>query len=150
MAKQFHLQPLVELTEERSQAAARALAKLKQAWQLAETKLEQLKGYLEEYRQRLQRQTEVGFSISQWRDYQAFIAKLELAIKAQADEVERCRARWEAGQVEWLAREREVKAYHTLRQRHDLAERRSEERQDQRLQDEFARNLDRRRKENES
>lgn len=149
MAKRFHLQPLVELTEERSQSAARALAKLKQAWQLAETKLAQLQGYLAEYRQRLQRQTEAGFSVTQWRDYQAFILKLEFAIKAQAEEVERCRLRWEAGQVEWLAREREVKAYHTLRQRHDQAERKIEEKQDQRLQDEFARNLDRRRKDPE-
>lgn len=149
MAKRFHLQPLVELTKERSQAAAQALAKLKQAWQLAETKLAQLQGYLDEYRLRLQRQAEAGFSISQWRDYQAFILKLEFAIKAQAEEVERCRLRWEAGQLEWLSREREVKAYHTLRQRHDQAERKSEEKQAQRLQDEFARNLDRRRKETE-
>ena len=150
MVKQFHLQPLVELTEERSQAAAQALAKLKRAWQLAELKLEQLRGYLDEYRQRLQRQSEAGFSISQWRDYQAFIAKLEQAIGAQSDEVDRCRVRWEAGQLAWLECEREVKAYHTLRQRHEMAERRSEERQDQRQQDEFARMLDRRRKENDT
>lgn len=149
MVKQFHLQPLVDLTEERSQAAAQALAKLKQAWQLAEAKQLQLQGYLDEYRLRLQRQAEAGFSITQWRDYQAFIIKLEFAIKTQLEEVERCKQRWEAGQVEWLAREREVKAYQTLRQRHDQSERKIEERQDQRLQDEFARNLDRRRKETE-
>jgi flagellar FliJ protein len=149
MVKRFHLQPLVELTEERSQAAAQALAKLKHAWLLAETKQGQLQGYLEEYRLRLQSQAEAGFSITQWRDYQAFIVKLEFAIKAQMEEVERCRQRWETGQAEWLAREREVKAYQTLRQRHDQAERRTEEKQDQRLQDEFARNLDRRRKEAE-
>ena len=146
MAKQFHLQPLVDLTEERSQAAARSLAKLKQVWHGAETKQLQLQGYLDEYRLKLQRQAQAGFSITQWRDYQAFMLKLELAIRAQGEEVERCRQRWEAGQVEWLAREREVKAYHTLRRRHEQVERKAEERQDQRLTDEFARNLDRRRK----
>ena len=149
MAKPFHLQPLVDLTEERSQAAAQALAKLKQAWQQAEGKQAQLQSYLDEYRQRLQRQAEAGFSIAQWRDYQAFILKLELAIKAQAEEVVRCQQRWQAGQAEWLEREREVKAYQTLLRRHEQAERKIEEKQDQRLQDEFARNLDRRRKETE-
>jgi flagellar FliJ protein len=144
VAKPFHLQPLIDLAEDRSQAAAQALARLRQAWQDAENKLDQLRGYLAEYQQRLQQQTQAGFSIVQWRDYQAFIFKLEMAIKSQGEEVERCRLRWESGQIEWREREREVKAYQTLRQRHDLAERKVEERQDQKLQDEFARNLHRR------
>lgn len=144
MAKRFHLQPLVDLAEDRSQNAAQALARLTQAWQNAEQKLEQLRGYLAEYNARLQQQAQSGFSISQLRDFQAFILKLEMAIRAQAEEVEGCKARWEHGQAEWQAREREVKAYQTLRQRHDQAERRSDERLDQRLQDEFARNLHRR------
>ena len=144
MAKRFHLQPLVDLAEDRSQNAAQALARLTQAWQAAEHKLEQLRGYLAEYNARLQQQAQSGFSISQLRDFQAFILKLEMAIRAQAEEVEGCKTRWEHGQAEWQAREREVKAYQTLRQRHDQAERRSDERLDQRLQDEFARNLHRR------
>lgn len=141
MAKRFHLQPLIDLAEDKSQSAAQTLARLKLAWTAAEEKLSQLNLFLEEYRQRLQQHTETGFSISQWRDYQAFIAKLEVAIKAQMEEVARCRTRWEQGQAEWQARERELKAYNTLRQRHEIAERKSEERLDQRLQDEFARNL---------
>lgn len=144
MAKRFHLQPLVDLAEDRSQNAAQALARLTQAWQNAENKLNQLRGYLAEYNARLQQQAQTGFSISQLRDFQAFILKLEMAIRAQAEEVEGCKARWEHGQAEWQAREREVKAYQTLRQRHEQAERRSDERLDQRLQDEFARNLHRR------
>ena len=144
MAKPFHLQPLINLAEDRSQAAAQTLARLKQAWQDSENKLNQLRGFLDEYNQRLHQQAQTGFSISQLRDFQAFILKLELAIRAQTEEVERCRMRWHKGQEEWQAREREVKAYQTLRQRHDEAERKSEERLDQRLQDEFARNLHRR------
>lgn len=144
MAKPFHLQPLIDLAEDKSQAAAQELARLRQAWQDAENKLAQLKLFLDEYNQRLHHQARTGFSISQLRDFQAFILKLELAIRAQAEEVERCRQWWMRGQEEWQAREREVKAYQTLRRRHDDAERRLEERLDQRLQDEFARNLHRR------
>ena len=140
MAKPFHLQPLLGLAEERSQAAAQALARLKQAWQEAETKSQQLQGYLEEYHGKLQQQTQSGLSIAQLRDYQAFIAKLELAIRTQGEEAQRCKQRWEAGRQEWMIRERELKAYMTLRQRHAEAERKEEDRTDQRVQDEIARN----------
>lgn len=140
MAKPFHLQPLVELAQERSQAAAQELARLKGLWQEAENKLSQLQNYLREYQDRLHRQSQSGLTALQWRDYQAFMHKLELAIKVQAQEIERCIRAWEAGQTEWQACERELKAYQTLRQRHDEEERKRDARQDQRLQDEFARN----------
>lgn len=140
MTKPFHLQALADLADERKQAAAQALAKLKLALQHAESKLEQLQAYHEEYRQRLQSQSESGVSIAQLRDYQAFMGKLEAAIHAQAEEVARCRQRWQHGCDEWRERERESNAYATLRQRHELSERKSENRMDQRLQDEFASN----------
>lgn len=141
MAKPFHLQSLVDLAQERSQASAQALARLKRIWQEAENKQSQLQGFLREYQDRLRQQTQSGLTAVQWRDYQAFIQKLELAIKAQTLEVDRCRQSWEAGQVDWQACERELKAYLTLRQRHDETERKLDARQDQRLQDEYARNL---------
>ncbi len=141
MAKPFPLQTLIILAEERSQQAALALARFRQAWQEAEGRLQQLQGYLQEYRERLLLQAGAGFSGALWRDYHAFMHKLELAIRTQTQEVERCRQRWETGQREWQEREREVNAYQTLRQRHEASERRLEEKLDQRLQDEFARNL---------
>ena len=141
MGKPFHLQPLVDLARDRSQAAAQALGKLKHAWQDAENKRIQLQAYLHEYQARLHQQTQSGLSALQWRDYQAFMHKLELAIQAQAHEIERCRQAWENGQAEWQACERDVNAYQTLRKRHDEAERKLDVKQDQRLQDEFARNL---------
>ncbi len=142
MAKPFHLQPLVDLSEERTEAAARALGKLKQTWVEAENKRSQLQQYLEEYRSRLHQQTRSsGLTALQWRDFQTFISKLELAIEAQGREIERCQRAWEVGQVKWQDCERELKAYQTLRSRHDESERKRENKQDQRLQDEFARNL---------
>lgn len=141
MAKPFHLQSLVDLAQERSDAAAQTLAKLKRVWQEAENKRAQLESYLQEYRNRLQQQTESGLTAMQWQDYQAFMAKLELAIKAQSAEIDRCQRAWEAGQIDWQACERELKAYLTLRERHEAAERKREDKQEQKLQDEYARNL---------
>lgn len=141
MAKSFPLQSLIDLAQNRSQSAAQALAKLKLGWQEAEHKLLQLQTYLREYQNRLHQQTQSGLSVQQWRDYQSFMHKLELAIRAQLQEVERCQRTWEAGQVEWQDCEREVKAYQTLRHRHDESERKLDAKLDQRMQDEVARNL---------
>ena len=140
MAARFHLQPLLELAQQRSEDAAQTLQRLKQVWQEAELKLSQLETYLDEYRMRLQESTQNGLAIDQWRDYQTFIVKLEIAIKTQGEEIERCRLRWEQSQIEWQTREREAKAYGTLRVRHQSAEQAKELRQEQRQQDEFARN----------
>ena len=140
MTKPFHLQSLVDLAEERKQSAAQDLAMLKGVLHEAEFKLQQLRSYHEEYRLRLQTQAESGVPIAQLRDYRAFMGKLDVAIRAQAEEVERCRQRWQVGCDHWRERERESKAYQTLRQRHELNERKSENRQDQRLQDEFVNN----------
>lgn len=141
MTKRFHLQPLLDLATQRSDDAAQVLQKLKCAWQEAEAQQGQLETYLVEYQERLLAETQEGLSITQWRDYQTFISKLEAAIAVQREEVERCRLCWEQGQVEWRAREREAKAYGTLRERHHRREQANEARQDQRQQDEFARNL---------
>lgn len=140
MAAQFRLQPLLELAQQRSEDAAQMLQRLKLVWQEAELKLNQLENYLGEYRQRLQENMRDGVAMAQWRDCQAFIAKLEIAVKTQAEEVEHCHQRWSHGQIEWQAREREAKAYGKLRERHGRVERANEVRQEQKQQDEFARN----------
>lgn len=137
----FRLQPLVEFAEERSKLAAQELQRLRQQWTQAEEKLQQLESYLADYRSRLTASVSGGMPMNAMRDFQRFIAKLELAIRAQSEEIVRCRQRWDAAQQHWNEREREVKAYHTLRERHELEERRSENKQDQRLQDEFAQNV---------
>lgn len=137
----FRLQPLVEFSEERSKQAAQELQRLRHQWTQAEEKLVQLESYLADYRSRLTDSASGGMAMNALRDFQRFIAKLELAIRSQSEEIVRCRQRWEAAQQLWNDREREVKAYRTLRERHDREEQRIENKQDQRLQDEFALNV---------
>lgn len=135
---EFRLQKLLEYARDRSELAARELQRLRHQWTLEEEKLQQLQHYLSDYQHRLHGTTSNGMTAGALRDFQRFIAKLELAIRAQGEEVERCRQRWEVGQATWLEREREVKAYDVLRERHAREEVRMENKQDQRLQDEFA------------
>lgn len=137
----FRLQPLVEFAEERSKLAAQELQRLRIQCSEAEEKLRQLESYLADYLARLADSTSNGMTMNVMRDFQRFIAKLELAIRAQTEEIVRCQQRWEVAQRVWNEREREVKAYHTLRERHEREEQRAENKRDQRLQDEFAQNV---------
>lgn len=142
---EFRLQPLIKFAEERSESAAQNLQRLRVQLTQAEEKLRQLEGYLEDYRLRLASNTAKGITVQAMVDFQHFIAKLGIAIQVQSEEIARCRKRWEAAQELWMEREREVKAYHALRERHEREELRKENRRDQRVQDEFALNAQRRR-----
>ncbi|MCX7628580.1 MAG: flagellar export protein FliJ [Methylophilaceae bacterium] len=135
------MQPLIELAEERSRLVAQELQRLRQQWAEAEHKLQQLKSYLAEYRSRLNDNVCDGVSVNVMRDFQRFIAKLELAIRAQVEEVERYRQRWETTKRLWMEREREIKAYHILRERHIRQLQHAENKREQRVQDESAQRI---------
>lgn len=137
---EFRLQALLDYARDRSESAAQELQRLRMQWSAAEEKLVQLQSYLADYHDRLNNTAAGGMTAASLRDFQRFIAKLELAIQSQSEEVVRCQQRWEAGQHLWMEREREVKAYDALRERHLQAELRKENKSDQRVQDEFAQN----------
>ena len=140
----FRLQVLVEYAQERSKEAAQELRRLRVKWAQEEQKKQQLEGYLEDYRTKLTGVATGGMTVTAMMDFRRFIAKLELAIRTQLEEIVRCRQRWELAQKLWKEREREVKAYLTLRKRHEQEEQVKENRQEQKLLDEFAQNGHRR------
>jgi flagellar FliJ protein len=142
---EFRLMPLIKLAEERSESASQELQRMRGQWTQAEEKLRQLEGYLADYHARLTQSSASGISVHVMLDFQRFIAKLDLAIKTQNGEVVRCQQRWEKAQLVWQECEREVKAYHALRERHERSELQKENRRDQKAQDEFAQNSLRRR-----
>lgn len=136
----FRLMPLIKLAEERSESAAQELQRMRGQWTQAEEKLRQLEGYLADYHARLASHSAGGMSVHVMLDFHRFIAKLDLAIRTQGAEVVRCQQRWEKAQLVWQECEREVKAYHALRERHERSELQKENRRDQKAQDEFAQN----------
>lgn len=139
MAKRFPLQPLCDLANDRLDAATRRLAQLKQQWQAQEDKLAQLRGFREEYQRRLGESVASGLDMTRMRDFHAFIAKIETAIRQQLIEIERCKTEWEQGQHVWLDERRKLKTYDVLKDRHARAERTRENRIEQREQDEHVR-----------
>lgn len=139
MARKFPLQPLLDLSRNHVDAAAKNLQALKVRWNDAEDKLKQLLAYRESYRERLRESGGNGTSAMALRDFQLFLAKLDAAIKLQQDEVARCQARWNAGQQEWLRQRGKLKAFDTLSQRHKRAEEKRDNQIEQKEQDEFSR-----------
>lgn len=139
MPRRFPLQPLLDLAHDHTDAAARNLNQLKARWNEAEQKLQQLLGYREDYRQRLLQSTKLGIQANSLKDYQLFLSKLDLAIRQQSEEIERCKQRWEQGRQEWQNQQRKLKAFDTLSQRHKRSEKQREDKQEQREQDELSR-----------
>lgn len=136
----FRLQTLLDYAQERSKDAAQELRRLRLKWAHEEQKKQQLEGYLEDYRKKLTGAAGGGMAVSMLMDFRRFIAKLELAIRTQSEEIFRCRQQWEIAQKLWKEREREVKAYLALRKRHEQEEQAKENRQEQKVLDEFSQN----------
>ncbi len=140
MLRRFPLQPLLDLAQNHTDAAARDLHTLKVKWQEAEEKFRQLAEYREDYRAKLLQTTKLGMQVSSLRDFQLFLGKIEVAIRQQAEEVGRCKKNWEDGRHEWQAKQRKLKAFDTLSQRHLSSERKREDKLEQREQDELSGN----------
>lgn len=138
MARKFPLQPLLDLSQNNVDSAAKNLQALKVRWNDAEEKLKQLLAYRESYRERLRESGSGGTSAMALRDFQLFLAKLDTAIKLQQDEVTRCQSRWGDGQQEWLRQRGKLKAFDTLSQRHRRAEEKRENQIEQKEQDELS------------
>ncbi len=119
-------------------AAERTLRLLKRQEEEARRRLQELEGFRQEYRDRLVHTVSGGMRMDLMRDYHAFLAKIEHAIRHQTQAVEETHGRWEAAHKLWLAERQKVRAYEVLAQRHQKRELHQAERRDQRLTDEHA------------
>mgnify|MGYP000176761602 CR=1 FL=1 len=132
----FGLQPLLEHSQHRLEAAERLLRMLRRKQDEARRQLEQLQQFQGEYQQRLKQSTTSGMDIQQLRDYQGFLVKVQGAIDHQLREVGLAEQRWEAAHQQWLELRQKVKAYETLAERHRNQENRRLEQREQKLTDE--------------
>lgn len=138
MARPFSLQLLLEHSRQRLDAAERTLRLLKRQEEEAQRRLQELETFHQEYRDRLARRVVAGMHIHLMRDYHAFLAKIEHAIRHQTEVVREAHGRWETAHKHWLAERQKVKAYEVLAERHRLRQAHHSARQEQRLTDEHA------------
>ena len=134
----FPLQALLDHSRHRMEAAERLLRMLRRKEDEAAQRLEQLRGFRGDYHARLTHSSSAGMSILQFRDYQAFLAKIEVAIRHQQEEVAQAHSRWEHAHGQWLEQRQKVKAYETLATRHHTQEVQRQDRREQKAIDEHA------------
>lgn len=121
----------------RADEATRQLGQLIAAEQSAKSRLQLLEQYREEYNQRFRTAAQDGLSPLVWRNYQEFLARIDEAISQQTLLVSGAEQHTAAGQEQWREQNKRLKAIDTLSQRHRTKQALIEERQEQKLHDEF-------------
>jgi flagellar FliJ protein len=118
-------------------SAARALAAEQRVVE-ARQRLQELQRYRAEYRASLDGRTAAGIGTVALRDFQAFLGRLDEAIRQQAQIVGRAETERDFERSRWLDAAKQVKAVATVAERWQLEERRETQRHEQREIDERA------------
>lgn len=138
MTKTFTLQPLVQLAQQKNDAATRKFGQLNQQQQAAQAKLETLLQYRKDYQVRFQQAELNGMNQSDLRNFQNFIQRLDEAIAQQRNVTEQASHSMQTGRSVLQDTQRQVKSFDTLVQRHLEGEKKLAAKSEQRLQDEHS------------
>ena len=108
MSESFPLQPLLDLANNRMDEAARKLGELIASEHAVEEKLALLVDYRKEYHARFVEAVRNGIGPDAWRNFSAFLGKLDDAIAQQEKAVSVSRQRTEQGQQAWVDQRNKV------------------------------------------
>lgn len=135
---QSSLNALIELATEQRDAAATELGALHSERARSQSQLEALVAYRAEYGQRLAHAMADGLSMHRLDNDQRFLAALDEAIAQQEQVVAKSENRLASGKNQWQDRQRRLKSYDALAERHRVGEARREARREQQDNDEAA------------
>ncbi|SFN71350.1 flagellar FliJ protein [Formivibrio citricus] len=134
---EFRFATLLQLAIDEREEAANRLQAAQGRWLAARAKLEQVESFRADYRARLTSNGQSGMTVTQWRDFQLFLGKLDAAADQQAEDVARQEASYQQALAAWQECEKKVKGFETLKERHEATEQRKELRREQKMLDEF-------------
>jgi len=138
MASTQQLETLIDLARRETDDAAKRLGAALKAAADAEEKLNMLVGYRDEYGRRFDASQQQGITPMAYRNFQAFMEKLDTAIKGQQEVVRHSKARGDQEKQLWQDAERKRMSYSTLRDRAEAQELKKEAKRDQKAMDEHA------------
>lgn len=136
MATPHTLKLLLEHAHKQTNDAAINLGKLNLKQQEAENTLRLLVEYRENYQTQFMKSAGNGIHPIEWRNFQAFIYKLDTAIQAQQRLVAQTQQHTEMGNTQYHKQRRKLKSYDTLSQRAERHHQSRQQKQEQRLLDE--------------
>ena len=138
MAVQSKYALLIRLADDKTEAAAKAMAAAQKLLEQARLKCTQLDGYIGEYRRQRVVRAAGGLSAAQWIDYQQFLERLNDALALQKDEVSQREIEVERLRARWLAERQRLKAFETLHQQEQVRALQKQAKIEQKLSDELA------------
>ena len=138
MASQSQLETLIELARRETDDAAKRLGIALKAVADAEEKLNMLMGYRDEYGRRFEASQLAGITPMAYRNFQAFMEKLDNAIKGQEEVLRHSQRKGEQEKSMWQDAERKRMSYSTLNDRAQAQALKLEAKRDQKAMDEHA------------
>lgn len=138
MASQTQLDTLIDLAQRASDDAAKRLGVALKAVADAEQKKVMLVGYRDEYARRFEAAQQAGITPMAYRNFQAFMAKLENAITGQQEVLRVTMMRSAEEKVAWQESERKRMSFKTLSNRAAIEALKLEAKRDQKQTDEHA------------
>jgi flagellar FliJ protein len=125
------MQPALDIARERLHTAALKLADVQFRHEQKRQKLRELEGYRDEYMQGLLRKSRDGLGVSQMKDYNLFLGRLNQAIRQQSHMLEGVRLEMEQCLQQWRQEQVRANALDKVVERKVQAERREADRQEQ-------------------
>lgn len=144
MTKPSSLNTLIDLAQNSADGAARQLQELNSTRQDAEQQLATLQVYRRDYTERLQKTMSHGLSASNYHNFRQFIVTLDEAISLQNKALVQIKTKLESGREYWYEKKRRLNSYMTLLSRQARQQAESDNRSEQRTNDEISANLLRR------
>lgn len=138
MTKPFTLQPLVNLAQQRNEAATKRLGQLNQQQHSAQDKLDALLQYRKDYQTKFQEAVKNGIEPAELRNFQEFIYRLDEAITQQRQVTTYAERSVQHGREDLMNAQVKMKSFDTLAQRHIEEGKRLEAKMEQKVQDEHA------------
>ena len=132
------LETLIELAQRDSDDAAKRLGLALKAAEEAEQKLQMLHGFRDDYANKLDAAQLAGITPMAYRNFVAFMGKLENAINGQGDLVKHAQHKSAQEKAAWQELERKRLSYRTLHERAQVKALQVENKRDQKQMDEHA------------
>ncbi len=138
MATQSALTTLIDLAQRATDEAAKRLGAALKAVEEGEQKLTMLLGYRDDYALRLDAAQVAGITPMAYRNFVAFMDKLDIAINGQREVIKHAQHKSAMEKTAWQASERKRLSYRTLSERAATEALRLENKLDQKQMDEHA------------
>ncbi|HEU4653553.1 MAG TPA: flagellar export protein FliJ [Steroidobacteraceae bacterium] len=138
MSRAKRLQPVQNLVDDKERRLAQSLAGFEKKLVDAERKLQELERYRAEYERQFKETAARGIGVTGLRDYQAFLARLNEAIRQQQSVVQRAHSERDAERLRWQEMARKAKALDHVVETWNVQEQRARDRREQIETDERA------------